>query len=104
MKTKIFDRISKFFTKPTIYHRCKKEIYSLKKGSATEEFERCVLCGKLTCIPISMPVDWRENYEIGCGQLCVECAKKQQKVAERDNILSPTQILLAVEQSRKNSK
>ena len=36
----------------------------------TEEFERCVVCGALTCVPISMPVDWRENYEIGRGQIC----------------------------------
>ena len=67
----------------------------------TEEFERCVMCGKLTCVPISMPIDWRENYEIGCGQICAECAKKQQKAIERENALTYEQILLAVEQSRK---
>ena len=70
----------------------------------TEEFERCVMCGKLTCIPISMPVDWRENYEIGCGQLCAECAKKQQKALEREHTLTNAQILQAVEQSRKETK
>lgn len=43
----------------------------------TEEFERCVMCGALTSVPISMPVDWRENYEIGLGQICAACAKKQ---------------------------
>ena len=69
----------------------------------TEEFERCVMCGKLTCVPISMPIDWRENYEIGCGQICAECAKKQQKAIERENALTYEQILLAVEQSRKES-
>ena len=69
----------------------------------TEEFERCVMCGRLTCVPISMPIDWRENYEIGCGQICAECAKKQQKAAERENMLTTAQILQAVEQSRKES-
>lgn len=69
----------------------------------TEEFERCVMCGKLTCVPISMPVDWRENYEIGCGQICAECAKKQRKAAERENTLTTAQILQAVEQSRKET-
>ena len=70
----------------------------------TEEFERCVICGELTCIPVSLPIDWRENYEIGCGQICAECAKKQQKLIERGNGLTYEQILLAVEQSRKESK
>ena len=70
----------------------------------TEEFERCVMCGKLTCVPISMPIDWRENYEIGCGQICAECAKKQQKALEREHTLTNAQILQAVEQSRKETK
>ena len=50
-----------------------------------------------------MPVDWRENYEIGCGQICAECAKKQRKAAERENTLTTAQILQAVEQSRKET-
>lgn len=70
----------------------------------TEEYERCVMCGKLTCVPISMPVDWRENYEIGCGQICAECAKKQREETERGHALSNAQILQAVERSRKESK
>ena len=70
----------------------------------TEEFERCVVCGTLTCVPVSMPVDWRENYEIGLGQICTECAKKQRKTIERENILTTAQILQAVEQSRKETK
>ena len=70
----------------------------------TEEFERCVVCGALTCAPISMPVDWRENYEIGLGQICAECAKQQRKAMERENMLSTAQILRAVEQSRKETK
>ena len=69
----------------------------------TEEFERCVMCGKLICVSVSMPIDWRENYEIGMGQVCAECAKKQQKAIERENMLSNAQILLAVERSRKDT-
>ncbi len=75
----------------------------MNNTSNTEEFERCVMCGKLTCVPISMPVDWRENYEIGLGQVCAECAKKQQEASGRANTLSNAQILQDVEQSRKES-
>ena len=76
----------------------------MNNTSKTEEFERCIVCGNLTCIPISMPIDWRENYEIGCGQICAECAKKQQKALEREHTLTNAQILQAVEQSRKETK
>jgi hypothetical protein len=69
----------------------------------TEEFERCVVCGALTCVPISMPADWRENHEIGCGQICSECASMQRKATEQESTLTTEQILLAVEQSRKET-
>ncbi len=76
----------------------------MSKSPIQEEYERCITCGKLTCIPVSMPVNWRENYEIGLGQVCAECAKKQREADERANTLSNAQILLAVEQSRKERK
>lgn len=66
-----------------------------------EKFERCVMCGALTCIPVSMPIDWRENYIIGCGQICNECAKKLQGKSIQKNTLSYGHFVLAVEQSKK---
>jgi hypothetical protein len=70
----------------------------------TEEFERCVICGRLTSVPISMPVDCRENYEIGIGQICSECAKNEREAKPFGNKLTTEQILQAVEQCRKESK
>jgi hypothetical protein len=104
MKNKIFEKILNFIRKDTTYQQFKKDIGSTEKAPATEEFEHCVICGKLTCVPISMPVDWRENYEIGVGQICAECAKKQREATIRENILTNAQIMLAVEQSRKSEK
>ena len=75
MKNKIFDKILNFFRNPT-YQHSKNEIESIEKTPVTEEFERCVICGRLTSVPISMPVDCRENYEIGIGQICSECDRK----------------------------
>ncbi len=103
MKSKIFAKISHFFA-GTPYQRSKKEVESVNNTPNTQEFERCIMCGKLTCIPISMPVDWRENYEIGLGQVCAECAKKQREATGWENSLSNAQILQAVEQSRKESR
>jgi hypothetical protein len=65
-----------------------------------EAYEYCALCGAQTSVPVSMPVDWRENYEIGFGQLCVKCAGKQQG----KKLLSDNQIILAVERSRKENE
>lgn len=103
MKNKMFDKILSFFRKPTTYQQSKKEIDSVDKTPVTEEFERCVICGKLTCVPISMPVDWRENYEIGLGQICAACAKKQREATGWGKSLSNEQILQAVEQCRKEN-
>lgn len=76
MKNKIFNKFSNFFRCSATY-RQSKMIGSSEKSPHKKEFERCIMCGKLTCIPISMPIDWRENYEIGLGQICAECAKKE---------------------------
>ena len=35
--------------------------------------EKCILCGKDTGIPFSAPIDRREYYIVGCGQLCKDC-------------------------------
>lgn len=67
-----------------------------------QEYERCILCQKMTDVPVSMPIDWRENYEVGLGQVCAECAKKQREETEQE-ILSHTKILYAVELSRKEN-
>lgn len=37
--------------------------------------ENCVVCGVMTDIPISFPVENRKNYVYGVGQLCINCAK-----------------------------
>ena len=43
------------------------------KSTTDENYERCVMCGELTDVPLSMPIESRENYEVGCGQLCHVC-------------------------------
>ena len=35
--------------------------------------ECCVVCHKLMDIPKNMPVDQRQNYYEGAGQICDEC-------------------------------
>lgn len=47
------------------------------KNTFTEnQFESCVMCSKVTNIPISQPIENRVNYVMGVGQLCDECIKK----------------------------
>ncbi len=83
--------------------RSNKEIKSVKKTSKTEEFERCILCGAITEIPISMPIDLRENYEVGVGQICDVCAGVQHDIEVNEkNVLTQEQIIIAVEQSIEN--
>ncbi len=71
----------------------------------TEEFERCVMCGKLTDVPVSTPIDFREQeYEIGCGQLCNSCRLKLREEVQTGCYYSNPQILKAIEQSRTDNK
>lgn len=39
-------------------------------------YERCVLCGAQTDVPLTMPVDCRLHYVEGIGQLCAHCAQR----------------------------
>ncbi len=75
--------------------------FGKKNNTVTEELERCVMCGKTTEIPISKPIEFREYYEVGCGQLCSVCYKKLRGEANPNNILTNDEIVLAVERSRK---
>lgn len=74
----------------------------MSEAPIKEEYERCIVCGQVTCIPIFMPIDWRENYEVGLGKVCAECAKKQREASEWET-LSNTKIFRAVELSRREN-
>ena len=76
MKSKIFAKISELFGERESYQPSKNKTENVNNTPNTEEFEHCVICGELTCVPISMPIDCRENYEIGIGQLCAKCKRK----------------------------
>lgn len=83
--------------------RCsRKAAQNVYKSAAEDGFERCVICGAATPIPTSMPIDWRDHYEIGCGQICMECAKKIEAETAQNEVLSYEQIELAVEQCKKH--
>lgn len=47
---------------------------NMKTTDNSKEF--CVVCGCLTDVDISMPVDLRETYIDGAGQLCENVSKK----------------------------
>ena len=51
-----------------------------KAAEDNEEFERCVLCHTLTDVRRSTPIEKREYYVVGIGQLCQSCSKKVHKV------------------------
>ena len=40
------------------------------------EKEICVLCGRVTDVDVSTPIDQRLHYVEGAGQLCPECDAK----------------------------
>ena len=43
--------------------------------TSLEKYEVCVMCGAVTEIPKSMPLEMRSGYFPGAGQLCQKCAE-----------------------------
>ncbi len=39
-------------------------------------YERCVICGELTTVRIDTPIEFRDCYEIGSGQVCYSCHRQ----------------------------
>lgn len=53
------------------------------KPSTEEAYERCVVCGELTTVRIDKPIEFRNYYEIGVGQVCYNCYKELQRNIEK---------------------
>lgn len=98
-KKSIITKILNYFREHSVSIK-KKEAEGVKRSPKTEEFERCIICGALTCVPISMPINFRENYEVGCGQLCAKCAERLQGETRQANALSYEQVISAVEKRK----
>ncbi len=45
-----------------------------KENSDNSQYENCVMCGETTKVLVQTPINCRENYIHGCGQLCEKCA------------------------------
>lgn len=43
------------------------------KQAKIDTYERCVLCWEITDVPKRLPINLRENYIEGQGQLCRDC-------------------------------
>ena len=40
------------------------------------EYENCIACGKQTSVRSACPIEMREAYLYGAGQLCHDCYRK----------------------------
>ena len=44
-----------------------------RRPASAERMERCVLCGRVTGVPVSRPVSERTRYVDGAGERCPAC-------------------------------
>lgn len=58
--------------------RAQRQGAMLERLQSTQEtdYEVCVICGAITNVPKSRPMELRSDYLPGAGQLCHECAIK----------------------------
>lgn len=62
-----------------------------------EEYEKCVMCGEQTNVLSSTPIEQRECFEVGCGQLCLNCFLKLRDSSSQENTKTSAEIVNAVE-------
>ena len=62
------------------------------KLASTERMERCVLCGRVTDVPVSRPVAERTHYVDGAGELCPACFAEVYGVSELRWISEPAAL------------
>ncbi len=68
------------------------------------DFERCIMCGKITDVPRDMPIYKRIGYMDGSGQLCLECYRKINFPDEHDRIVMQNLTSIVVNMSREKSQ
>ena len=79
-----------------------KEVVKIPQSESPNE--RCVACFADTGIPKNMPIEKRENYVVGCGQLCSECYAKIKLDGEREEGLTEEELELLLEMTARGSK
>ena len=52
------------------------------KKEKVEEYDVCVSCGKTTSYTKTDNIEYRSGYIEGAGQLCLECAKRDNEEVE----------------------
>ena len=57
------------------------------KINDSAQFEKCIICQCETNIPIDFPIDSRENYVVGLGQLCDKCSGDMQDSRVVDELM-----------------
>lgn len=103
MKSNILKKLFGFFSFCSFKKIFLDKRSKLRNTIKAEQFERCILCGVLTDIPISTPLEFRENYEVGCGQMCYSCHQRLQPDFN-ESTLSNEEIMLAVAKSIEESR
>lgn len=71
---------------------------------AEEKYERCICCKEPTNVLRATPVDEREYFIHGCGQLCPNCYKRFNAPNGAGNELTNGQMEDLIEASRLSEK
>ncbi len=78
-----------------------------KENSDVPQYEICVICGEITKVLVKTPIDCRENYICGCGQLCEKCAnilRREEEKKHYKNVVSEIEMETLLAALRKNGK
>lgn len=60
----------------TVLTTAAKNNAALSESSKDEDMERCVICGRITDVPVSLIISKRKTYLPTAGHLCDACCKR----------------------------
>ncbi|MBQ7800160.1 MAG: hypothetical protein IJ370_06680 [Oscillospiraceae bacterium] len=65
----------------------------MRKNDKNLQYEKCVMCGEVTDIPVTLPIGQRKNYVEGLGQLCISCKSRLVEDEQSGNRVSERELI-----------
>ncbi len=74
------------------------------KKSSNNEYENCIICRCQTAVDINSPIDSREHYVVGLGQLCEKCYNNLHQSQSEDELLDVIDMDALLKRCRKKNE
>ena len=74
----------------------------MRKNDKNLQYEKCVMGGEVTDIPVSLPIGQRKNYIERLGQLCINCKSRLVEEEQSGSRVSERELIEILNSMQKN--